>query len=199
MKGSIELLKEDTVAENYKERLMEIALQEMDRLNRIITDFLTYSRPTPPELQKIDIHKLLDETLDLLENVHQGDNVVSLQKLYTGPTEVTVDPQKIRQVLWNLGINAIEAMPGGGTLAVSVEDSEGAVKIVFKDSGSGIEEKDIEKIFYPFFTTKERGTGLGLAIAYRIVEEHEGRLTVNSKPGLGTTFEVILPKKNEKS
>jgi two-component system, NtrC family, sensor histidine kinase PilS len=199
LKGSIELLKEDTVAENYKERLMEIALQEMDRLNRIITDFLTYSRPTPPQLQKVDIHKLLDETLDLLENVHQGDNVVSLRKTYTGPPEVTVDPQMIRQVFWNLGMNAIEAMPGGGTLTVSVEDSENTVKIVFTDSGSGIDEKDIEKIFYPFFTTKERGTGLGLAIAYRIVEEHEGRLTVNSKPGLGTTFEVILPKKDEKS
>jgi two-component system sensor histidine kinase PilS (NtrC family) len=199
LKGSIELLKEDTVAENYKERLMEIALQEMDRLNRIITDFLTYSRPTPPELQKIDIHKLLDETLDLLENVHQGDNVVSLRKTYTtGPIEATVDPQKMRQVFWNLGINAIESMPGGGTLTVSVEDSESTVTIAFQDSGSGIEEKDIEKIFYPFFTTKERGTGLGLAIAYRIVEEHEGRLTVNSKPGLGTTFEVILPKKDEK-
>jgi signal transduction histidine kinase len=90
-------------------------------------------------------------------------------------------------------------MPGGGTLTVFAEDSESTVKIVFKDSGSGIEEKDIEKIFYPFFTTKERGTGLGLAIAYRIVEEHEGRLTVNSKPGLGTTFEVILPKRDEKS
>ena len=198
LKGSIELLKEDTVAENYKERLMEIALQEMDRLNRIITDFLTYSRPTPPELQRVDLRRLLDETLDLLENVHQGDNIVSLRKTYTGPIDVTADPQKMRQVFWNLGINAIEAMPGGGTLTVFAEDSESTVKIVFKDSGSGIEEKDIEKIFYPFFTTKERGTGLGLAIAYRIVEEHEGRLTVNSRPGLGTTFEVILPKKDEK-
>ena len=136
--------------------------------------------------------------MDLLENVHQGDNIVSLRKTYTGPIDVTADPQKMRQVFWNLGINAIEAMPGGGTLTVSAEDSESTVKILFKDSGSGIEEKDIEKIFYPFFTTKERGTGLGLAIAYRIVEEHEGRLTAESKPGLGTTFEVILPKKDEK-
>jgi len=199
LKGSIELLKEDTVAENYKERLMEIALQEMDRLNRIITDFLTYSRPTPPELQKVDLRRLLDETLDLLENVHQGDNVISLRKTYTGPIEVTVDPQKMRQVFWNLGINAIEAMPGGGTLTVSSEDLESAVKIAFRDSGAGIEEKNIEKIFYPFFTTKERGTGLGLAIAYRIVEEHEGRLIADSKPGLGTTFEVILPKNDEKN
>ena len=81
------------------------------------------------------------------------------EKHTPGPIEATVDPQKMRQVFWNLGINAIEAMPGGGTLTVSVEDSESTVKIVFKDSGSGIEEKDIEKIFYPFFTTKERGTG----------------------------------------
>ena len=84
--------------------------------------------------------------------------------------------------------------PTEGNLIVSAKNRDGFIKITFQDSGTGIDEKNIEKIFYPFFTTKEQGTGLGLAIAYRIVEEHEGRLTVESNPGIGTTFEVILPK-----
>ncbi len=199
LKGSIEMLKEGTMPDNYKERLMEIALKEMERLNRIITDFLTYSRPAPPNLQKIDLHLLLDETLDLLENVHQGSDDLSIKRDYSGRLDVNADPQKLRQVFWNLCINAVEALPGKGQLAVSARNSGNSVEIFFKDSGTGIDEKNIEKIFYPFFTTKEQGTGLGLAIAYRIVEEHEGRINVVSNPGIGTTFEVILPKKDEKA
>lgn len=197
LKGSIEILKEDSVPRNYKERLMEIALNEMDRLDRIITDFLTYSRPALPEFKRFDLHELLDETIELIKNIEQK-GYVSIEKNYSGIVEVNADPQKIRQVFWNLGLNALEAMPEGGELIVSTRNMGGVVGITFKDFGGGIKEKDIERIFYPFFTTKERGTGLGLAIAYRIIEEHKGRISVNSSPGAGTTFEVILPKTNGK-
>jgi two-component system sensor histidine kinase PilS (NtrC family) len=197
LKGSIEILKEDSVPRNYKERLMEIALNEMDRLDRIITDFLTYSRPAPPEFKRFDLHELLDDTIELIKNIEHKDNV-SIEKNYAGIVEVNADPQKIRQVFWNLGLNAVEAMPEGGELIVSTKNMGSVVGITFKDFGFGIKEKDIEKIFYPFFTTKEHGTGLGLAIAYRIIEEHQGRISVNSSPGVGTTFEVILPKTNGK-
>jgi len=112
---------------------------------------------------------------------------------------VKADPQKLRQVFWNLGINAVEAMPEGGELVVSTRNADRLVEIKFKDSGSGIDREHIEKIFYPFFTTKEKGTGLGLAIAYRIVEEHNGILRVASNSGIGTTFEVILPGTYEKA
>jgi two-component system sensor histidine kinase PilS (NtrC family) len=196
LRGSIEILKEDSAPKNYKKRLMEIALNEMDRLNRIISDFLTYSRPAALEFKRFELHSMLDETIDLLKNVEKSKGAVSIHKKYSGRLELNADPEKIRQVFWNLGINAVEAMHEGGELFVSTKDSEKAVGITFKDFGDGIDEKDIEKIFYPFFTTKKDGTGLGLAIAYRIIEEHKGKITVDSSPGIGTTFEVILPKTN---
>ncbi|MEW6054515.1 MAG: ATP-binding protein [Nitrospirota bacterium] len=197
LKGSIEMLKEDSVPRNYKERLMEIALSEMDRLNRIITDFLTYSRPSPPELEKVELPGLLDETIELLKNVDQNRGSVFIRKLYRGSFRVNADPKKLRQVFWNLGINAMEAMQEGGELEVSTRDTDGFVEIVFRDSGPGIEKGIVEKIFYPFFTTKEQGTGLGLAIAYRIIEEHRGRIYVQSSSGNGTSFVIILPKADE--
>ena len=198
LKGSIEMLKEDSVSKNYKKRLMEIALNEMERLNRIITDFLTYSRPTPPEFKRFELHGMLDETIELLKNVEQNNSDLHKEEIH-GRLEVDADPQKMRQVFWNLGINSIEAMPEGGELIVSTRNMDRSVEITFKDFGAGIDEKNIEKIFYPFFTTKENGTGLGLAIAYRIIEEHNGRIKVNSSPGVGTTFEIILPKTDEKA
>ncbi len=199
LKGSIEMLKEDTVGEGYKKKLMEIALKEMERLNRIITDFLTYSRPTPPEFKRFELHSMLDETIELLKNVEQNKGGVSIRKNYSGTLEVNADPQKMRQVFWNFGINAIEAMPEGGELIISTRNTDRVVGITFKDFGVGIDGKDIERIFYPFFTTKEHGTGLGLSIAYRIIEEHKGSINVNSSPGVGTTFEIILPKTDGKT
>jgi two-component system sensor histidine kinase PilS (NtrC family) len=198
LKGSIEMIKEDTVSPNYKEKLMEIALSEMERLDRIITDFLTYSRPTQPEFKMFDLHELLDDTVELLKNIERNKGFISIKKDYYGKVEVNADPQKMRQVFWNLGVNAIEAMPEGGELVISTLNMDGDVEITFADSGEGIRREDVEKIFYPFFTTKEHGTGLGLAIAYRIIEEHKGKINVNTRSGIGTTFEIILPKANGK-
>jgi signal transduction histidine kinase len=199
LKSSVEMLREDLVPKHYKDMLMEIALNEMVRLNRIITDFLTYSRPSHPEMKRIDIHEILDETVEFLKNVEQNKNTITIEKLYSGSLQVHVDPQKMKQVFWNLGLNALESMPHGGELVISTRHSNGFIHIHFKDSGIGIEEKDIEKIFYPFFTTKEHGTGLGLAIAYRIVEEHKGRISVESNVGIGTNFEIILKETDEEA
>lgn len=197
LKSSVEILREDTVAATYKTRLMDIALREMDRLDRIIKDFLTYSRPIPPLFKRFNLHELLDETVDLLRNVDQHRDSISIHKQYGGEFQVTADPQKMRQVFWNLGLNALEAMPHGGDLSISTRREGRSLVITFTDTGTGIEENEIEKIFYPFFTTKDQGTGLGLAIAYRIMEEHDGALAVESVPGTGTTFKVILPESDE--
>jgi signal transduction histidine kinase len=170
----------------------------MERLDRIITDFLTYSRPTQPEFKMFDLHELLDDTIELLKNIEHNKEFISIKKNYNGKVEVNVDPQKMRQVFWNLGVNAIEAMSEGGELVISTRNMDEYVEITFADSGEGIRREDFEKIFYPFFTTKEHGTGLGLAIAYRIIEEHKGKINVNTEPGIGTTFEIILPKTNGK-
>jgi two-component system sensor histidine kinase PilS (NtrC family) len=191
LKGSIEMLREDKLPEKHKERLMVIALSEMERLNNVISDFLTYSSPRPLEIQRIDLHSVLDRTLDLLKNAeHKGS--ISIKKDYEGRLFIQADQEKLSQVFWNLGVNAFEAMGNEGELTVSTKNNRDDLIISFSDTGPGILKADIDKIFYPFFTTKERGTGLGLSIAYRIIEEHNGRLSVASRSGFKTTFEIIL-------
>ncbi len=135
--------------------------------------------------------QILDSTLELLSNTgHKSE--ISIKKDLKGQLLVHADPEKIRQVFWNLGTNALDAMENGGELTVSAKKNHHTTTISFSDTGPGISQANISKVFYPFFTTKEKGTGLGLAIAYRIIEEHNGRLVVRSKPGIKTTFDIIL-------
>lgn len=197
LKGSIQMLKEGTFPESHKEKLMEIALREMDRLNRIVTDFLTYSRPAPLVLDIVNICSLIDTTVEILKNSASKNNVI-IKKQYSENSQIIADAGKLQQVFLNLGINAIEAMPDGGELAIAVFDKNDTIEIDFKDTGTGIEEKNLKKIFYPFFTTKEQGTGLGLAISYRIIEEHRGTIDLKTTPGSGSIFKITLPKINEK-
>ncbi len=194
LKGSIQMLKEGAFPESQREKLMEIALKEMDRLNRIVTDFLTYSRPTPLATDTVNICALLDTTIELLKHV-ASENRIFIKKQYNNDIEIIGDSGKLQQVFLNLGLNAIEAMPDGGELTVTVFDKDDKIEIDFKDTGTGIDEKNRKKIFYPFFTTKEQGTGLGLAISYRIIEEHRGNIDLDTVPGSGTTFKIILPKR----
>jgi two-component system, NtrC family, sensor histidine kinase PilS len=191
LRGSIEMLREGKVPEKHKEKLMGIALGEMERLNNIITDFLTYCSPKPLDRQHIDIHILLDTTLELLKNSGHNGNI-SINKDFKGELFVYADPEKIRQVFWNLGSNAVQSIKENGELTVSTKKNSRHICISFSDTGPGISPSNMDKIFYPFFTTKESGMGLGLAIAYRIIEEHNGSLTVTSLPWIKTTFEISL-------
>lgn len=193
LKGSVEILKEGRLTKAHGEKLMDIALSEMDRLNTIITDFLTYSRPKPPEFLSFDLRDLLDEIIQLTRNAIMGADNISITKDFDGHKEIVGDPQKLRQVFLNLTMNAIESMPHGGSLHIRTRKGHDSVVVSFRDSGIGIPPENLKEIFYPFFTTKDRGTGLGLSIAYRIIEEHGGNITVHSAPGAGTTFEVTLP------
>ncbi|MDI6744495.1 MAG: ATP-binding protein [Thermodesulfovibrionales bacterium] len=206
LKGAIEMLREDRAAKEQKERLTEIALKEMERLNEIITDFLMYSTLRAAEFSAFDLNLMLDNTLELLKNtasarlrVDATRKDISITKDFEGQLFVNADRQKMHQVFLNLGMNALEAMPDGGELSVSARRTGNSVEVVFKDTGIGIWHKNLEKIFYPFFTTKDEGTGLGLAIAYRIIEEHKGKINVISNPGEGAVFKVIIPDSNGKS
>ncbi len=194
LRGSIEMLREGKIPEKHRDKLMGIAINETERLNNIITDFLTYSRPKPLEMQNVDLNALLRETLELLRNRAQNMGDIIIHEENEGALPVPLDPMKIRQVFWNLGLNALEAMEKGGTLTVSTKKAQGRISIIFSDTGPGISKDDLAKIFYPFHTTKDGGTGLGLSIAQRIVEEHQGKIVVQSSPGTGTTFEIILPE-----
>jgi two-component system sensor histidine kinase PilS (NtrC family) len=199
LKGSIEMLKEGTLSKDHGEKLMDIAVSEMDRLNKIISDFLSYSRPMPPEFSWFDLHRVLDDTVELMKSATVSANSITIKKDFTGYCDLYGDPSKLRQVFLNLAMNAIESMPGGGTVTIGTEKSDGGLTIFFEDTGVGIPKENLEEIFYPFFTTKEKGTGLGLSIAYRILEEHGGGIRVDSTGGLGTRFEVLIPMKGDPS
>ncbi|MCL5023173.1 MAG: ATP-binding protein [Nitrospirae bacterium] len=193
LKGSIEMLREGALTRDQGEKLMSIAISEMDRLNKIITDFLTYSRPRSPEFFRFDLTAMLDETVELIKSATANIDAITVRKDFEGPIEIVADPQKLRQVFLNLAMNAIESMPDGGEMLLSVRRLLNSVLVSVKDSGIGIPPENLKDVFYPFFTTKDKGTGLGLSIAYRIVEEHNGSITVKSPSGQGTTFEVRIP------
>jgi two-component system sensor histidine kinase PilS (NtrC family) len=200
LSGAMQMLRKELNLEGENGRLMEIALRETERLNIKITEFLAYARPSPPRKKPCDLNGLLHDTLDLLKNSEEYREGITLWTETDGALWVDVDANQISQVFWNLAINALQAMPGMGELRVSSRSYRilgEEVEIIFFDSGQGIEPDLLDKIFVPFFTTKERGSGLGLSIVHRIVEDHGGRIRVRSRPGDGTEFRVCLPVTSE--
>lgn len=204
LSGSIEVLKGDLNLRDEHLKLMEIAVREAERLNSIITQFLLYAKPLPPRRRRTDLHALLSETVQLLQNnpEYHPDRIRVSLLTPPEPMMILIDPNQMRQVFWNLSINAFQAMPEGGDLTISTRRTqvkkgkpsapEETVEILFSDTGSGIKKEDLPRIFYPFFTTKSSGSGLGLSIVQRIIEEHRGEIRVESSPK-GTTFCIALP------
>jgi signal transduction histidine kinase len=190
----MEMLKEDKISKEQKERLMDIALGEMDRLNNTITDYLSFSRPAEPAFERVDLNALLTEAVELLKN--SDNSKVKVEGRFHGALFITADAGKLKEVFWNLGVNALQSMPGGGKLIVDTEVEGHVVKVHFLDTGTGVSEEDMDRIFYPFFTTKLTGTGLGLSTAFRAVQDHGGRITVESDKGEGSVFTVIIPIEN---
>jgi two-component system sensor histidine kinase PilS (NtrC family) len=193
--GAIQLLKEEKEGGESNQRLMEIVLAESGRLNRLITDFLLYAHPPKLNKKKVDIGALVDSTLEVFSRSPQWTKGTKLAKIMEPNIIIAADPQQLEQVLWNLFINAVDAMEGKGLLDIKVhKDGEGqTVTLMVSDTGKGIPPKDINKIFDPFFTTKEGGSGLGLSIVHKIVEIHGGNITVESRHNRGTTFTLTLP------
>jgi two-component system sensor histidine kinase PilS (NtrC family) len=197
IRGSIEVLRQSLRPEGADRRLMEIILRESDRLDGTIAEFLEFSRPRRLAPVLTDLTVMIDEVLLLL--AHQAPEGLQIVKAYPdGTVKAYVDPAQLRQALWNLGRNAVEAMPRGGCLRVEArvrrEGSRGraVAEIAVEDTGGGVPLEHLPHIFEPFYTTKPDGTGLGLAIVHRIVEEHEGEIRVETG-AQGARFVVTLP------
>jgi signal transduction histidine kinase len=170
---------------------------EVARINRHITDFLKYSRPSKLELQDVDIRAEAEGALRLVE-VRAEECGIETRIVQDGTLPpVQADRESLRSVFTNLVINAVEAMNGaGGSISIKLSNPEvNSVKVEISDSGCGIAADDISKVFEPYFSTKETGTGLGLAIVKKAVDDHGGSISVASKEGSGTTFTIILPAK----
>jgi two-component system sensor histidine kinase PilS (NtrC family) len=195
MRGSIQVLRDDLSDDPARQELMEIVLRESDRLNRIITDFLTYARPQPVALAEIDLREPLRETFALLRHSPEmrAGHVLE-ESLPEGPVVAAADASAVKQVFWNLARNALVAMPDGGTLSAAMERlPAGRVRIVFTDTGRGMSRAQVERLFEPFSSSTTGGTGLGLSIVYQIIRDHGGTINVRSREGHGTTITVELP------
>jgi len=192
LKGAVEMLKEGKVSPVHANRLMEIVLLEMDRLNHIVTDFLTFARPPAIKKEYFDIHDLIKDMLFFMKNGQEHKNIKIIELLY-GELFIYGDQEQLRQVCWNIGRNAMEAMPDGGEFKVESRVNGKTVEILFSDTGKGISKDEMEKVFYPFYTTKTKGAGLGLAISKKIAEEHRGQLLVRCDGKHSTTFSLVLP------
>jgi signal transduction histidine kinase len=167
---------------------------EVDRINQQIADFLRYSRPTALDLKPIEIRGVIEDSLRIIEP-QAAEQSISVSLVERDKvSKVAGDVEVLRSVFNNLLINAVQAMEGApGSLSVVMHESNGTVMVDIKDSGGGIPEENLERIFQPYFSTKETGTGLGLAIVKKIVEDHDGVILIDSKLGIGTTMSVHLP------
>jgi two-component system sensor histidine kinase PilS (NtrC family) len=194
MRGSIQMLRADMAGESSQTQLMEIILRESDRLNRIISDFLSYARPRSIIQSKVDAGELLKQTFTLLR--HSAElkaNQIIEEEVPASPVLINADAEQLQQVFWNLARNALQAMPAGGTLRAGVKNhSHNRLRIAFSDTGRGMSPQQVEHLFEPFSSTTG-GTGLGLSIVYQIIRDHGGTINVRSRGGRGTTITIELP------
>jgi len=187
---NVEML-EDEVAGNEEARgLIRSVIGQLDRLNNIIGDYLRFSRFPKPQLKRGRVETVIKE----LANSFKPPSRISLRiQLAPGMPEVWLDEGLLRQVLDNLLLNAVDAIKGDGRIDIETDVLDRFVVIRIRDTGMGIADDIQEKLFEPFFTTKAHGTGLGLATSQQIIFEHNGHLLVESEPGKGATFSVLLP------
>jgi len=194
IKGFATFFKERYRDNPEDQKTAEVMVQEVERLNRVISQLLEFAKPMEMKKHWTSIEEMIRHTLKMIEGQAKAKNVAVRTDLHEHLGDIFIDKDKITQVLLNLYLNALEAMDKGGTLTVAVLPHEGRmVRIDVIDTGRGIDEKDLARIFDPYFTTRSSGTGLGLAIVHKIMESHDGELRVTSEPEKGTTVSIFLP------
>lgn len=198
-RNSLYLVEQDLPPDAPQRTFLAIAQQELGRIARIITRMRDFYRPSRGELTSANINALLRETLELVTTHLRHNHVTVRTRLANDLPPIVAHADQLRQVFLNVILNACDAMPSGGELTVSSEliaaraGAPATLAISITDTGVGIAPEHIPHLFEPFYTTKPHGTGLGLAISAHIVTQHGGRITVDSQPGVGTTFTILLP------
>ncbi|NUM54865.1 MAG: PAS domain S-box protein [Candidatus Hydrogenedentes bacterium] len=191
IRGFAALLARDIVDEDPRARLVEKILAGAKALERVVTDLLEFTRPLQLRRQSVPLRELVTSALSYVD---RGARTLSIENAVSGSVHVAGDPDKLRQVLLNLLLNAVQSIQQDGQIRIESALVDGWIELRVIDDGCGMTPRQLEQIFSPFFTTKEKGTGLGLAIALKIVEAHGGRVAATSAPGAGSTFTIALPR-----
>ncbi len=176
-------------------KFSKIINKEVDRIDSLVQELLSFAKPSQPQIKEVNIHQLIGQTLDLLNNEIIRHKINLNTSFENKNILINVDPQQIKQALLNIFLNAIEAMSNGGTLTIDsrFRGNDHGIIITITDTGCGINPKDLSHIFDPFFSKKDHGTGLGLSITHEIIKNHNGRILAESELGKGTTFRIELP------
>ncbi len=199
--AAITIIKDDFEPGDPRTEIVNEVLEQIKRLDKTVNDLLFFGKPTPPEPTLTNLNRVVEKTVAFASQHKSGKNIEKKLELEPTLPPVYVDPKQIQQVFLNLILNALQAMQTGGLLTVSTAliEADGSkwARVSIADTGPGIPEQLLAKIFIPFFTTKAQGTGLGLAICHKLVTQHGGRLGVESEDGKGTVFTVDLPVSEE--
>lgn len=202
--GSIQVLDDSLSKEDahINQRLMGIILREINRLNHLVNDFLHFARPQRIEIEEFDLNQLIMDTLYIFQNSQNWSQNLDVKTKFFSPLKIKSDPQQLKQVFWNIFLNACEAMPKGGLICVSTDkktDFHGsgefieAVRIKVEDNGPGVDPKVVNDMFKPFSTTKKDGSGLGLAIVKKIVDSLGGKISGQNLANEGAAITILLP------
>ena len=193
MKGALEVLRHHLSKDPTRAEIAEELLAQIERLENLVRDLLTYARPRPLSRQPVELHPLLDRVVRMVKDEAVEQRIQWRHSYADGMERILADPQQLEQVFLNLMQNAVQAMEEGGSLTLRTRCLNEQAEIAFQDTGKGIAPADMERIFQPFFTTRHRGSGLGLAIVRKIVQRHGGDIQMESRPGEGTTATILLP------
>lgn len=199
IKGFTQILKKKREDKAFIEKYVSLVSGEVDRLDHIVEQLLQLSRPKSAKLKKSDLRDAVEHVGTLVESELKKKSIDFVTDIPKSPVDVMMDQAQIEQVILNILLNAIEAVPPrNGTIRIGIESNPRSVILSIQDNGRGIKAEHLEKLFDPFFTTRRGGTGLGLSVSYRIVTDHNGRIFVTSEPGQGARFAIEFPNPSPK-
>jgi signal transduction histidine kinase len=195
--GAAEILERDYPREHPRREFLDILRRETARLNTITGKYLDYARPAAPELRPADLNAIVRSAVALVSNSASRSSISFETRLASTDARVHADPDQIQQVLVNLLLNAAQVQPDGGCVDVETADVSAGVAVTVRDRGPGLPDVPVERLYEPFYTTREGGTGLGLHVSRRIVESHGGHLEADNAAGGGARFRLVLPRREE--
>jgi signal transduction histidine kinase len=196
--GATNLIESERTSPEMRTASLTIIRKEVQRLNRLLTNLLDFARPRKPEFQAVQADRLFDAIIALAGHSAQQKGITLRKDVPASVPAFECDPEQMKQVILNLAINAVQAMTGAGEISLTARQRESSVALGVRDQGPGIDQEDLDKIFNPFYTTKDTGTGLGLSVVYQIVNQHGGVVTAERNPEAGMTFSITIPLKQRR-